>query len=381
MQGKFYYLPPVYTPNTAATNRALSYIKGFSELGVDTNVLFFRPNQGKNKIPNKYKNICIKYYWDSFYFDLPFFRYISLLIYYICFLLTLKQGDVVYAYGHADIWNLILKFRKGVKIYVEYTEHPDVTGIGGRFLTPSMPVFYKNISKVDGLFVITTSLKKYYVSKGVPANKIHITNITIDPSRFENISKALNAEPYIAYCGTVSNTKDGVDLLIMAFKYVIERYPNIQLYIIGGAPLKSDSNIISHLVLKYALENNVRFLGHVEADLIPQILVNAAILALCRPDNLQAKNGFATKVGEYLLSRNPVVLTSVGDFPLFFKDTENALLVDSISPIEFANKILWALEHPVEAKHIGEKGYQTAIYEFHYRKVVSVTLRRMNLIK
>lgn len=37
---KFYFIPTTYEPNTAATNRSLAYIKGFSELGIKPTVVF-----------------------------------------------------------------------------------------------------------------------------------------------------------------------------------------------------------------------------------------------------------------------------------------------------------------------------------------------------
>ena len=61
------------------------------------------------------------------------------------------------------------------------------------------------------MFVITTALKDFFVSKGVDSKKIHIANITVDPERFMNLSKKNDIEDYVAYCGSVSNDKDGVD--------------------------------------------------------------------------------------------------------------------------------------------------------------------------
>ena len=104
----------------------------------------------------------------------------------------------------------------------------------------------------------------------------------------------------------------------------------------------------------------------VSAAEIPQILKNATVLALDRPDSLQAQCGFPTKLGEYLLTENPVVVTKVGDIPLFLKDGETALLAEERNPHEFSSKLLWALEHPAEAIEIGKAGAQVAMREFNY---------------
>ena len=106
------------------------------------------------------------------------------------------------------------------------------------------------------------------------------------------------------------------------------------------------------------------------------MLKNATILALDRPNNLQAKYGFPTKLGEYLQTGNPVVITRVGDIPIFFKDGESALIAEPENPESFAEKLCWAIEHPVEAREIGIKGKHVADIHFNSlletKKIINV---------
>ena len=55
----FYFLNYAYNPNTAATNRALAYLKGLSELGIQTRVEFFLTDSSKSKISQDYPNLDI----------------------------------------------------------------------------------------------------------------------------------------------------------------------------------------------------------------------------------------------------------------------------------------------------------------------------------
>ena len=87
-------------------------------------------------------------------------------------------------------------------------------------------------------------------------------------------------------------------------------------------------------------------------------------MALDRPDNIQAKYGFPTKLGEYLLTGNPVVITSVGDIPLFLRDGYSVLLAEPNSPNSFSAKLNWALENPDISHRIGEEGRKIAELEF-----------------
>ena len=181
----------------------------------------------------------------------------------------------------------------------------------------------------------------------------------VDPDRFMGVEKQSSA-PYIAYCGTATNTKDGVDELIKAFAITVSQHPEYKLYIIGSTPSKKQHFGNLELAKSLGIESKVVFTGIVPSSEIPQMLKNASILALDRPNNLQAQYGFPTKLGEYLLTANPVVITSVGNIPLFLKDMESALIVEPQNPHAFSKKINWAIEHPKEAQIIGSNGKRIA---------------------
>lgn len=109
---------------------------------------------------------------------------------------------------------------------------------------------------------------------------------------------------------------------------------------------------------------SVIFTGVIPADQIPQHLLNADILALDRPNSLQAQYGFPTKLGEYLLTANPVVVTKVGDIPLFLTDKVSALLAEPCNIQSFSNNLIWAIENTEKARQIGYNGYKIALKEF-----------------
>ena len=55
--GKLYIVCNSYNPNTAPTNRLLSFVQGFSELGVEAEVVFLVPNSDMSKVDNKYPHV------------------------------------------------------------------------------------------------------------------------------------------------------------------------------------------------------------------------------------------------------------------------------------------------------------------------------------
>lgn len=348
-------------PNTAAGNRFLSFLKGFDELGVEAKAVLLTSYTGY-KIQEPYRHVKVEYLWHNWPFARRIFNFLHRYIAFKLFLRRLKTGDVVFCYGSPEYLAQFVG-KKGVRVFHERTESPEVVPIAN----PKLHALYMEAcKKLDGLFVISTALKTYFSNKGVDANKIHIINMTVDYNRFVGVQKDASKGRYIAYCGTASNNKDGVDELIKAFSIVAPQHADVKLYIIGQTPSADDKAGNLKLIKDFGLTDRVVFTGMVSAANMPQILTNATVLALDRPDSPQAQNGFPTKLGEYLLSGNPVVVTKVGDIPLFLKDGESALLAEQRNPEEFAAKLCWALEHPAEATVLGKNGKEVALREFNY---------------
>lgn len=357
--GKLYFVKTDYKPNTAPDNRFLSFVAGFSQLDVEVEVVFVLSDDKGSRITKQWPHITVTYLWDKLNIKNRYLRQLSYTLLARCFVNGLKEGDKVVLFDSQRMMFPLIK-KNGVKVFVEKTEHPFAYHVR----TINMKKYVEWCKHLDGMFVISTALRDYFGNHNVPSEKIHIINMTVDPQRFIGLTKQDVEHPYIAYCGTASNNKDGVDELIKAFAIVAEQHPNYRLFIIGKGLTKDDDSTNRQLVERLNLLDKIVFTGVVNAEEMPQLLKNATILALDRPNNLQAQYGFPTKLGEYLLTENPVVVTRVGDIPLFLKDGESALLSEPQNAEAFAAKLIWAIEHPVDASIIGKAGSEVAKKEF-----------------
>lgn len=370
----FYLVSGSYAPNTAPCNRIMAYVKALSELGIKTKVIFFIPDKTFSRCGENLENIEFIYLWDKHYFNIPLIKNLSLMLYLRQFLKRLQFNDKVYVYGFPEL-TVALSMQKGIQVYQERTEHPDASFVT-RLNSVNKTEYLEACKQLSGIIVISQPLKQYFVEKGCQPERVHVVNMIVDSSRFEGLSKQ-ESDPYIAYCGTAFNNKDGVDELIKAFALVVLKHPEYKLYIIGPTPSNKQRFENLELVKKLGIERNVVFYGKVSREDMPQLLKNAQVLALDRPDNLQAKYGFPTKLGEYLLTGNPVVVTRVGDIPLFLIDGESALIAEPQKPQNFADKVCWAIENPNEAQMIGEKGKLVAEKQFNY---IIETQKLINII-
>lgn len=372
-----YFVCYSYEPNTATYNRMLAYWRNLDKLKVPTKLFFFMPNKNRDVITDDFNTIIVEYCWRKFYINNRYLKYLSFLLYQFRFLAQLREGDKVCIFGLDKISKRVLKI-KGVELFLESTECPEIYGVLNKHIYTTIPEYINCCKKSTALFVISSGLKEYYVKHGVNADRIHIMNMTVDPDRFINLKKNNSVEKYIAYCGNVSNNKDGVDKLIKSFAIVSKKQTDIKLYIIGESLSKAETTVNYQLIQELGIAEKVVFTGRIQADKMPQILKDAQVLVLARPNNKQAHYGFPTKLGEYLMTENPVVVTSVGDIPLFLEDGVSALISSPDNDEEFAEKIIWAIEHPIESAEIGRKGKEVALKSFNAsietRKLVDVIL-------
>ena len=365
-----------FCPGEAWTNRILAYAKGFAEAGEDVVLYYIITDKQRTRPDVSIPGVKVVNLWESDGFIARKFKIVSFIKNLLRFPGMIEKGDRLFVYGGYDYQLQLAKWvRKKAKVFCEITEHPQV-------FESSASDHKKNLQKIkkmgglDGLFVISNSLKEYFIKEGLPEKKVHVINMFVDTNRFIGLRKTTD-EKYIAYCGAVSYDKDGANILIESFAKFYPQHKDYKLYIIGKSVEATVIEQLKELSQKLGVENNVVFTGAVDPKEMPQLLYNARILALARPDNLQAQNGFPTKLGEYLATGNPVVVTRVGEIPLFIKDMQNGFLAEP-NPESFSEKLSWVADNYVDALRIGKLGRELAFSEFSYARQSEIALRLMN---
>lgn len=361
---RLFFLFGSYKPTSAVGNRCLAYMRGLSELKIPATFYFLLPDKDKSKVNGEFPHITVKYLWDHWHINNRLLKYIPYLYHILRFRRALIDDDRVYMYDLNDVPRYLFR-KKGIKLFYEKTEHPSVSNFGSLLRRVTLKSHIEDCSKYDGIFVISNALRDYYISQGIDSRKIHVINIIVDPERFTGLRTA-EKKRQIVYCGNANNNKDGVDQLIKAFASIHSEVPDVKLVIIGPKPNELENNSNLSLVKELGIIRSVIFTGKVSPQSIPMFLSESSIAALDRPSNLQAKYGFPTKLGEYLLSGTPVVVTRVGDIPLYLEDKVNAIIAEPDNISSFSDCLLWTLNHPKEASKIGERGKQVALSHFSY---------------
>lgn len=374
----------------AATNRILSLARGLVECGNVVHIIISRPteNPSDNFGSSISGEICgITFEYASNSLDWPRSRVakgLALLkghIYTLFKLLRIDCNDILISaattgFTHNLNYSIIAKLKKWRFIHT-LDEYPWVVLRRSDYSSVYRFLFLRYYYKLfDGFIVMTRTLIEYYKELAKKHALFIHTPMSIELDRFSIVLRENTFGMYIAYCGGDKlGNKDGVDILIIAFNLVKDEYPEINLLILGDVHPK-----IPKLIGELSLEQRVALLGFVDREEVPNYLMNAKALCLARPDNKQAEGGFPTKLGEYLASGRPVIVTDVGEISDYLTDGESAYIAKADSIGDFAEKIRQALSNETRASEIGKAGRRVAEREFDYRKqgiVVDSVFRRI----
>jgi glycosyltransferase involved in cell wall biosynthesis len=253
------------------------------------------------------------------------------------------------------------KLIRGMKVYCEINElrrtniyqnvHPDSfikNALAKLLYYIRIAKFYLNefLTKYfDGLICISTSLEKYFGKY----NK-NILRIPILTDHVDNITPALPQFKFgekfkMCFTGYLSVGKEGFDIFYQALEQINEFYDNFEFHLYGYGSQSDLKSLLNDLPEKFHLEKKVFYHGYLDQQQILNELKKFNLLVLPRNSNPQTDYGFSTKLGEYLSSGVPVLLTAVSDSRLYLEDGANCFIVEPGSDVAFSSKIKYVISH------------------------------------
>jgi glycosyltransferase involved in cell wall biosynthesis len=161
-------------------------------------------------------------------------------------------------------------------------------------------------------------------------------------------------EQEILYTGVLIPRK-GVHSLIEAFARVAEDFAAARLVIVGDDANKAYATELKNLVAKHALGERVRFLPPMAQAELARRMSRARAFVLP-----SFSEGLGRVVFEAMASATPVVGSRVGGIPDMVEDGVTGFLVPPGDDEMLAAKLRWLLEHPAEAKVMGERARAAA---------------------
>jgi glycosyltransferase involved in cell wall biosynthesis len=191
---------------------------------------------------------------------------------------------------------------------------------------------------------------------GLPADSVFVVRNGVDPEKFKPVpaNPALKQGKrfLVGYVGHMS-TQEGLDILIdVALRLKSEGRTDVQFTCVGGGPGLPE---LRKLVESKNIGDMVTFTGRIPDAELLAILSTADICV--NPDKPCPMNSMSTmiKIMEYMALGKPIVQFEGTEGR--FSAQEASLYSDGADHVaDFADKILWLLDHPEERARMGEFG-------------------------
>jgi glycosyltransferase involved in cell wall biosynthesis len=191
---------------------------------------------------------------------------------------------------------------------------------------------------------------------GLPADSVFVVRNGVDPEKFKPVpaNPALKQGKrfLVGYVGHMS-TQEGLDILIdVALRLKSEGRTDVQFTCVGGGPGLPE---LRKLVESKNIGDMVTFTGRIPDAELLAILSTADICV--NPDKPCPMNSMSTmiKIMEYMALGKPIVQFEGTEGR--FSAQEASLYSDGADHVaDFADKIVWLLDHPEERARMGEFG-------------------------
>ncbi|GEM_PF-459096 len=183
---------------------------------------------------------------------------------------------------------------------------------------------------------------------GVTMDKIDILPVATDVSKFVAITHQPSESQQILCVARLTREK-GVDILLLAMREVLYKYPSVHLTLVGDGP---ERRRLETLARELKIEQAVEFAGAQSA--VAPFLAQANIYV--QPSRFE---GWGRAIIEAAAAGVPIVMTDVGCAGEVIKNGESGVVVPTENWLALAEAILGLISDPVRAERLTQAALQS----------------------
>jgi glycosyltransferase involved in cell wall biosynthesis len=198
-------------------------------------------------------------------------------------------------------------------------------GIGQESLVVRMLMLVERVSMAAADYVITINkpIEELLVSRGLRKGKSIVIMNAVDESLFEMATAKVETRAsderkafVMMYHGTLTRIY-GLDVAIEAFRIAQKDMPGAEMWILGGGPEKTS---LESLALASGLGAQVKFIGSVRPEEIPQWLTRCDIGVLPTRQDAFLDLSFSNKLSEYIIMRKATIVARLKAIRHYFSE-------------------------------------------------------------
>jgi len=283
---------------------------------------------------------------------------------------AVKENADVYHFHDPELMlvGLLLKLR-GKKIIWDVHEHYPNSILDKYYISKSLR---RLVSTSFDLFERAVVRFFDYVIYTTPFVGARYETMKVRSGRIENypiveLSETFDKDPQekIIYLGGMSRIRGLVEV-IEAFSLVAKKHPRWELHLVGSSRPAAFEEELKDLAQKRGVGTNVKFTAWVPYEEKERLSSQASMGLITYLPYSNNTSCLPNKLFDYMLVGLPVVAS---DFPLYREIVEPnhcGLLVDPSRPDDIARAMEYLIEHPQQAREMGENGHRAVCEKFNW---------------
>jgi glycosyltransferase involved in cell wall biosynthesis len=388
----FSYIWDIDGISVGAKNKAYEFIGALERLGyrIFINWQTRQPSQVENKNIKMHIREVLKRYLQRFLKEPK--KLLSNITQFISEYQIIQKQKPNIIFERLDLYLFaaaLLAKMKRIPLVIEvdcppYYEYK--TSYGKRNLhIPFVPEYLErlNLRWADAAFVISSELKRYYVTKGVPDKKMIVIPNGADPKRFypqprdKSLEKLFGLEGKIVI-GWVGSGWSGIEKLVDMVQQIVHKREDVSFFFVCGGECKAFfkekfRNLVSsqRVVLPGKIPSNEinRYLSCMNITLAPYPGLDFAY-----PSSL--------KVFEYMAAGKAVLASRIGQIAEIIEEERNGCLFDPDSHDEMIEKILMLIQNPKLRKSMGRQAREDVLKYYTWdRNALTMSQAFHNVLK
>lgn len=161
---------------------------------------------------------------------------------------------------------------------------------------------------------------------------------------------------------------EGVAVLLKAVAEMVRDELVFKVAISGEATRGLDCDDVPRLVHEYGLEEVVTLTGWLTTQDVIGAMSAADILVVPKLDHIANQAGVPTKLAEYLSMARPVVVSAVGDIPLYVSHGEAVLFCEPGNSSSLQSALITLIKSPSLRVQLAQGARAAALDHFSYEK-------------